>query len=304
MRAALAILPMVLLGCRVLGNSSSGKLPVDAHAKPDARELAEHPCRYGDVPRCVARCESGDPRGCNGAGVLFEFGEQPDPLVASSFYGRACDANYGPGCDNLAWLYLRGRGVPHDPPYAMTLFLAAFDASRLACARGDASGCLLAGEMLRDSQPAALEALAGLREQAGDVRAALTAVEALAEAGSTPEARAEQWMRAARLLEGHGDRDGAIERYKLAVEANPRDGGAAAALREAYGLRGDAASVVTLIQKDKYSPKPVVVTAKVVDAAQSQNGFTVDRQGNVNTLQTLQLGKTTLVFNGAPANGQ
>ncbi|MGA2249588.1 hypothetical protein [Terracidiphilus sp.] len=61
---------------------------------------------------------------------------------------------------------------------------------------------------------------------------------------------------------------------------------------------------VTLIQKDKYSPKPVTVAAKAVDATESHNGFTVDRQGNVNTLQTLQLGKTTLVFNGAPANGQ
>jgi hypothetical protein len=61
---------------------------------------------------------------------------------------------------------------------------------------------------------------------------------------------------------------------------------------------------VTLIEKDKFSPKPVTVAAKAVDATVSQNGFTVDRQGNVNTLQTLQLGKTTLVFNGAPANGQ
>ena len=61
---------------------------------------------------------------------------------------------------------------------------------------------------------------------------------------------------------------------------------------------------VTLIEKDKFSPKPVTVAAKAVDATVSQNGFTVDRQGNVNTLQTLQLGKTTLVFNAAPANGQ
>lgn len=116
---------------------------------------------------------------------------------------------------------------------------------------------------LEPGHPAALEALAGLREQAGDVRAALTAVEALAEAGATPEARAEQWMRAARLLESHGDRDGAIERYKLAVEANPKDGGAAAALREAYGLRGDAASVVTLIQKELEHADGKMATAQL-----------------------------------------
>ena len=30
----------------------------------------------------------------------------------------------------------------------MLLFMTAFDASRIACMRGDASGCLLAGELL------------------------------------------------------------------------------------------------------------------------------------------------------------
>ena len=79
-------------------------------------------------------------------------GDRADPLTASSFYSRACDANYAPGCDNLAWLYLRGRGVPRDPPHAMVLFMAAFDAARMACARGDGSGCLLAGEMLREGR--------------------------------------------------------------------------------------------------------------------------------------------------------
>jgi TPR repeat protein len=152
MRLAFALLPFLLAGCGELGAPKLGALPADVHAKPDARELAEHPCRYGDAVRCIARCEGGDAQGCNGAGVLFEFAERPDPLLASSFYGRACDANYGPGCDNLAWLYLRGRGVPRDPPHAMVLFMAAFDAANLACARGDGSGCLLAGEMLRDGR--------------------------------------------------------------------------------------------------------------------------------------------------------
>lgn len=142
----------LVAGCAALGGGKSTTLPVDVHAKPDARELEDHPCRYGDEPRCIAKCEAGDAQGCNGAGVLFEFGDRADPLTASSFYGRACDANYAPGCDNLAWLYLRGRGVPRDPPHAMVLFMAAFDAASLACARGDGDGCLLAGEMLRDGR--------------------------------------------------------------------------------------------------------------------------------------------------------
>jgi len=152
MRAALALLPVLLGACAQLGTPSAGALPADVHAKPDAREVEEHPCRYGDVPRCIAKCESGDAQGCNAAGIFFEFGESPEPVTASNFYGRACDANYGPGCNNLAWLYLHGRGVARDLPHAMALFLVAFDAASLACGRGDGAGCLLAGEMLRDGQ--------------------------------------------------------------------------------------------------------------------------------------------------------
>src|SRR5262249_44280672 len=96
----------------------------------------------------------------------------------------------------------------------------------------------------------ALEALARLRELTGDTHLALTAIEALAAKATTPEARAEQWTRAARLLESRGDRDGAIERYKLAIEANPRDAASSLALRQAYEARGEATSVVTLIERE------------------------------------------------------
>ncbi len=96
----------------------------------------------------------------------------------------------------------------------------------------------------------ALEALAHLREASGDANAALSAIEALASKAQGSEQKAEQWMRAAKLLESRGDRDGAISRYKLALEANPKDTGAAAALRAAYAARGDAGSVVELIEKE------------------------------------------------------
>ena len=103
---------------------------------------------------------------------------------------------------------------------------------------------------LQPAHAAALEAIARLREQAGDAAAALSAIEALAAQATTPAARAEQWMRAARLLKGRGDLDGAIDRYKLASEADPSDVAAAAALRHAYAERGQAASVVALIEKE------------------------------------------------------
>ncbi len=96
----------------------------------------------------------------------------------------------------------------------------------------------------------ALEALARLRETAGDANSAVAAVEALAAKAATPEAKAELYVRAAKLLEGRGDRDGAIERYKLALDANPADKGAAAALRSAYAARGDVAAAIAMIEKE------------------------------------------------------
>jgi tetratricopeptide (TPR) repeat protein len=103
---------------------------------------------------------------------------------------------------------------------------------------------------LQPTHAVALEALARLREQAGDAAAALSAIEALAAQSSTPASRAEQWIRAARLLQERGDLDGAIERYKLALEADPSEAAAALALRQAYAARGEAQSVVTLIERE------------------------------------------------------
>ena len=96
----------------------------------------------------------------------------------------------------------------------------------------------------------ALESVARLRELSGDAQAALAAIEALAEKATTPEAKAEQFIRAARLLESRGDRDGAIQRYKLALDANPKDRSAAAALRAAYTARGDAGAAIELIVQE------------------------------------------------------
>jgi len=147
-------LVVLATGCGQFGNTPVGSLPRDVHAAPTTSEVAEHPCRYGDVARCVARCTAHDPQACNAAGVMFEFdeGTSTEPALASGFYTRACDGNYAQGCNNLAWLYLRGRGVRKDLPHAMFLFMTAFDAAQIACRNGDASGCLLAGEMLYEGR--------------------------------------------------------------------------------------------------------------------------------------------------------
>jgi tetratricopeptide (TPR) repeat protein len=96
----------------------------------------------------------------------------------------------------------------------------------------------------------ALNSLAELRAATGDAMAALQAVESLAEKATTPEGKAELWIRAGKILEDHGDRDGAIQRYKLALDASPAEKAASVALRAAYLSRGDATSATELIARE------------------------------------------------------
>jgi tetratricopeptide (TPR) repeat protein/predicted Ser/Thr protein kinase len=100
---------------------------------------------------------------------------------------------------------------------------------------------------LDPNQPTALDALAKLRAGSGDATMAVQAIETLAQQAATPEAKAEQWMRAGKLLEEGGDLDGAIERFKLALNAVPTHLAAIEALRGAYTARGDASAAVELI---------------------------------------------------------
>lgn len=103
---------------------------------------------------------------------------------------------------------------------------------------------------LSPAEPEALEALVQLRQEKGDASAAVSAVEALAAQATTPEAKAEQWVRAAKLLEARGDRDGAIERFKRALDANPKNSVAASALREAFAARGDVHAALQLLERE------------------------------------------------------
>lgn len=100
---------------------------------------------------------------------------------------------------------------------------------------------------IKPDHPGALESLAHVRAATGDAMAALSAVESLAEKAATAESKADLWLRAAKILEDHGDRDGAIARYKLALDAQPGSSSAAKGLRSAYLARGDSANAIELI---------------------------------------------------------
>jgi TPR repeat protein len=144
-------------GCGQLGAVKQASVPYDPHvAKPDPAEIAANPCKYGDVARCIQRCQADESSACNSLGVLFEYGggsgTASEQALAPAFYGRACESNYAPGCTNLAWLYTLGKGVPKDQAQSMALFTRAYEASRIACRRGDMSGCMMAGELLLEGR--------------------------------------------------------------------------------------------------------------------------------------------------------
>jgi hypothetical protein len=61
---------------------------------------------------------------------------------------------------------------------------------------------------------------------------------------------------------------------------------------------------VTLEQKGVSHPATATATAKIVEQKNSHNSFTLDTQGGVNTVETLQFAKYNVVFAGAPAPGQ
>lgn len=153
--------------------------------------------------------------------------------------------------EEVVKLYEKHAAVTSDEDRRVELTLAR--GRVLAEQVGSPERAMRAYESVLEARPGhagALEALARLKEQTGDAHAALSAIEALAAKAQSPEQKAEQWIRAAKLLESRGDKDSAIERYKLALEASPKDATAAGALRAAYAARGDVSSVVTLLEKE------------------------------------------------------
>jgi tetratricopeptide (TPR) repeat protein len=153
--------------------------------------------------------------------------------------------------ENVASLYERHLKLVAEAPRRLALLLQ--QGKVLSEQIGSPERAMQAYDAVLEIDPqhaGALEALAHLRESTGDADAALVALETLANKATSPEAKAEQYIRAAKLLEGRGDRDGAIERYKRALDANPKDSTSAAALREAYAARGDVNAAIQLIERE------------------------------------------------------
>lgn len=151
----------------------------------------------------------------------------------------------------LAEFYERQARVLTDPKKELDVRLAL--GRVLAEQLGSPERAMVAYERVLEldaHHSGALEALARLRETVGDADAALSAILSLAEKAATPEAKAEHYVRAAKLLENRGARDAAIEQYRRALEELPTDSGISSALRAAYVARGDVTAALQLIEKE------------------------------------------------------
>lgn len=143
--------------------------------------------------------------------------------------------------DELVQTLLRHAGITSEPARKIELLLSA---GRVLTADLNDSGravevyeSVLA---LDDRCAEALNELARLKTSSGDRTAALAALERLAEQEQDPARVAQLWVRAGKLLQEGGEVDGAIVRYKRALDADRHINDAAQALREIYAQRGDA----------------------------------------------------------------
>lgn len=181
--SVVAALALAVGGCSGdwFGGPRVAEVP-DAHRVPDAKEVAADPCRHGALEPCAKLCvDRRDAPSCNTVGVMLEFpadvsaDDRASASEAARFYRLACGGSYAPGCNNLAWLYMLGRGVKKDPPLSMALFARAYDGYRTACLQGQLEGCVLAGDLARegragDADEAAATALYERACKAGDQR--------------------------------------------------------------------------------------------------------------------------------------
>ncbi|HEV8551307.1 MAG TPA: tetratricopeptide repeat protein [Polyangiaceae bacterium] len=102
---------------------------------------------------------------------------------------------------------------------------------------------------LEPTHGGALAALAVLKARMGDAQSAVAAMERLADAASTPNDRAEHFVKAADLLREQNDPHGAIRELKRALDAAPEHPGASKKLIAAYVQVGHHAAAVELLDE-------------------------------------------------------
>jgi len=102
----------------------------------------------------------------------------------------------------------------------------------------------------REDHPQALEVVARLKQAVGDHGAAVQTLDKRIDAETDAVRKAALEVEAGNLLRERGDNDGAIDRYKRALDLAPGDTKASAALRELFAARGDAQGQIDLLDRE------------------------------------------------------
>lgn len=150
--------------------------------------------------------------------------------------------------DDLAQTYDRHAKGVEDGPRKVELLM---NAARVLIADiGSPERAAFVCERVLALAPDHSEALtltARIRAMAGDTMAALDALELLADTEQDPQRKADLWVRAGQMLEANDDNDGAIERYRLSLEAVGGHPPAMEALARLYERRGDVRGEADLL---------------------------------------------------------
>lgn len=153
--------------------------------------------------------------------------------------------------EELATLLERHGGIVEDAAKRQELYLSAAKVLLDPIGSLDrAQRCFERVLEIDKDHAAALEGLARVLSLKGDVRSAAEAYDRLAAGAKDASQKVDILLKVGRILEEKGDRDGAIERYKQALDADPDSVAATSRLRELYAARGDAQGAIELLQRE------------------------------------------------------
>jgi tetratricopeptide (TPR) repeat protein len=150
--------------------------------------------------------------------------------------------------DDLAQTYDRHAKGVEDSERKVELLMQA--ARVLIADIGSPERAAFVCERVLSIAPGHTEALtltSRIRAMAGDTMAALDGLELLADSEQDPQRKADLWVRAGQMLESSEDLDGAIERYRLSLDALPSHLPALDALARLYERRGDVRGEAELL---------------------------------------------------------
>jgi uncharacterized protein len=158
-------------------------LVVALHTGAEGSGAAAPPAAGGAPAEAASRCDRGDGEACNRLALAYHDGRGvPQDLPrAQTYYGKACDAGVGAGCQNLGDLH----GQLGAAAKARAAWGKAAEIYRRACDGGALELCVNLGTLLEDGRLAAEGSAPGSDALKRDLLAAVALYERACSGGDT-----------------------------------------------------------------------------------------------------------------------